>query len=250
MPPGVPMMDVMAGYRDPPSRAERVSTIATVTAIHVALGALALQASGTRPPTPGEPPMHIFDVVPPPPPPPPPVPPPDPEATAPQLAPASPGRRASPSPVVAPVARIELPPRPTIAAAPQPGTGHSPAAGAGAGGTGSGAGGSGSGGGGGSGESGGGIGEDARLLGGGLGRRDYRRLRAFAVPSGRAVLGLLVGPDGRVASCTVRQSSGDGPLDAALCALLQPRMQWAPARDRAGRPLTVGIVYTAVWSRD
>jgi hypothetical protein len=24
----------------------------------------------------------------------------------------------------------------------------------------------------------------------------------------------------------------------------------SPARDRSGRPLTVGIIYTAVWSRD
>ncbi|MDQ3079236.1 MAG: energy transducer TonB [Pseudomonadota bacterium] len=60
----------------------------------------------------------------------------------------------------------------------------------------------------------------------------------------------MIGPDGRVLECSTRQSSGDRTLDSALCQMLQQRMRWAPARDRRGRPLTVGIFYTAVWSRD
>ena len=85
---------------------------------------------------------------------------------------------------------------------------------------------------------------------GGLNRRDYRHLRRFAAPGGRAMLAILIGPDGRVAECSTLQSSGDPALDAALCAILQPRMLWAPARDFGRRPMTVGIIYTAVWSRD
>ena len=69
-------------------------------------------------------------------------------------------------------------------------------------------------------------------------------------PIRRAMLAILIGPDGRVVLCSTRQSSGDPALDAALCAILQPRMRWAPARDRSGKPLTVGILYTAVWSRN
>jgi protein TonB len=85
---------------------------------------------------------------------------------------------------------------------------------------------------------------------GGISRRDYRYLRQYAVPGGRATLAILIGPDGRVLECSTRQSSGDRALDSALCHMLQQRMRWAPARDRSGRPLTVGIIYTAVWSRD
>jgi protein TonB len=234
----------MARYNDPPSRAERVRAIAAVIAVHGALAALVLTGSNIAQSPAGEAPTEIFDVTLPPPPP---LPPPEPkrEAAAPRDA-GSEGKKAAP--IVAPPAR--LPPTNPLPAAPVAGSGNAPTAGAGTLGTGPGAGGSGSGPGGGGTGTGGGIGEDARLLSGGLGRGDYRRLRAFASPSGRAVLALLIGPDGRVSQCSTRQSSGDPSLDASLCQILQPRMRWAPARDRAGRPLTVGIYYTAVWSRD
>ena len=96
----------------------------------------------------------------------------------------------------------------------------------------------------------GGIGSDARLLAGGLTRGDYRTLRDIGAPNGRAVLAILVGPSGRVSECSVRQSSGNSLLDARLCAVLQPRMRWTPARDTSGRALTVGLYYTAIWGRD
>lgn len=241
----------MARYRDRPTRAERAQAIAAVAAVHLALGALALSSS-RHVAAPGEsPPIRVIDIALPEPPPPPPPPPPR-ERRAAEREAGAPGRKAEPTPVVAPAPRIELPPRPIIPAAPVAGAGSAPSAGAALAGSGTGAGGSGSGaGGGGRGSDGGGaIGEQAELLYGGLNRRDYRRLRAFAVPAGRAVLDLRVGPDGRVAQCAIRQSSGAPELDAGLCALLGPRMQWRPARDRAGRPITVGILYTAVWSRD
>jgi protein TonB len=238
----------MARYRDPPTRAERAKAIAAVAIVHLALGALALTGSISRRQAEEMPATQVFDVALPPVPPPPPPPP------APRAAEREAGREgkaATASPVVAPTPKIELPAATPLPAAPVAGSGSAPSAGAGAAGSGPGAGGVGSGpGGGGGGGAGSGIGADAPVLAGGLSRRDYRRLRGFAAPSGSAVLGLLVGPDGRVAQCTVRQSSGVGALDATLCALLQPRMRWSPARDRAGRPLTVGIIYTAVWSRD
>jgi protein TonB len=234
----------MARYNDPPTRAERARAIAAVIAVHGALAALILTGSNFAQRPARQSATEVFDVTLPPPPPPPPEP--KHEAAAPREAGAE-GKKADPAPVVAPPAK--LPRTNLLPAAPVAGSGNAPTGGAGTSGTGPGAGGSGSGpGGGGAGS--GGIGEDAVLLSGGLNRRDYRRLRAFAAPAGRAVLDLLVGPDGRVARCSIRQTSGVAALDAELCAILQPRMSWAPARDRAGRPLSVGIIYTAVWSRD
>lgn len=234
-------------YRDRPTRAERASAIAAVLVVHVALGALALSGSAQRQAASGQPPTQLIDVfIAPPPPPPPPVP----KRTENAREAGAEGRKAEASPIVAPVPRIAVPPVNRLPAAPVAGTGSAPASGAGATGAGPGAGGAGTGPGGGGADAGDGVGEDAHLLSGGLTRRDYRYLRGFASPSGRAVLAILIGPQGRVSQCSIHQSSGNNALDHALCAMLAPRMRWRPARDRAVRPLTVGIYYTAVWSRD
>ena len=235
----------MSGYRDPPSRGDRAKAIAAVVAVHAGLAALILSGSRVMPGTAGQPATQLIDIaIPPPPPPPPPEPKPAPKAEREQGAA---GKKAEPSPIVAPPSPV--PAKTPVPAALVAGSGSASSAGAAASGTGTGAGGSGRGrGGGGSGS--GGIGEDARLISGGLTRRDYRRLRALGASSGQAVIAILVGPDGRVAQCSTRQSSGNPALDAELCAIMQPRMMWAPARDRSGRPLTVGIYYTATWSRD
>ena len=42
-------------------------------------------------------------------------------------------------------------------------------------------------------------------------------------------------------NCRVVQSSGDGVLDAASCAILRRRANFVPAADRDGRP-TIGDV--------
>jgi protein TonB len=234
----------MSGYRDPPSRGDRAKAIAAVVAVHAGLAALVLSGSRVVPGRSNQPATQLIDIAIPPPPPPPPPPKPAPKADREEGAA---GKKAEPAPIVAPPSPV--PAKSPLPAAPVAGSGNAPSAGAAAAGTGTGAGGSGSGRGGG-GSGGGGIGEDARLISGGLTRRDYRRLRALGASTGQAVLAILVGPDGRVAQCSTRQSSGNGALDAELCAIMQPRMVWAPARDRGGRPLTVGIYYTATWSRD
>lgn len=233
----------MARYRDQPTGADRAKAIVAVAAIHLALAALVL--SGSVHPQSGveEPHVQLIDIALPPPPPP--EPPPVQDRLTDREAGVT-GKKAEASPIVAPPPKIELPPRDTLSAAPVAGTGNASIGGASTSGSGPGAGGAGNGTGGG-GQGGNGIGEDARLLTGGLDRRDYRRLNRFAAPSGRAVLAILVGPDGRIAQCSVRRSSGDAGLDQELCAILAPRMRWSPARDRTGRPLTVGIYYTATW---
>lgn len=239
----------MSRFRDPTTRADRATAIAAVAIVHVALGVLALSGSNRRLAHDGQPPTQLIDVVLPPPPPPPP-PPPAPRQEKKRREAGASGKQAEPSPVVAPAPPVVLPAINPLPAAPVAGSGRAAASGAGAAGSGPGAGGAGAGSGGGGRGAGEGIGEDARLLSGGLDRRDYRYLRTYAAPSGRAVLAILIGPRGRVSQCSIRQSSGEPRLDEALCAILMPRMRWAPARDRDGRPITVGIYYTAVWSRD
>ena len=160
------------------------------------------------------------------------------------------GKRAEPTPVVAPKPAIEVPAKPPVTAAPIAGTGSASTAGAASTGTGPGAGGSGTGRGGGGSGGGGGIGTEARLLGGNSARLPSRLLRVFAADRGYGHLILTIADSGRVTGCGVLQSTGDGQVDQALCDLMVRRSRWAPARDRQGRPIEVKVRYTATWSKD
>lgn len=161
---------------------------------------------------------------------------------------------ARPAPVVLPPPATPLPtpnPLPTADDS-APVTGSAPSAGAGTEGTGRGAGAGGQGsGGGGSGGSGAGSGlsSEARLLSGNLTRGDYRRIRSFGSPGGRAVLAIEVGADGRLTRCQPISGSGNPTLDEELCRLLG-RTRWEPARDRSGRPVAVSLRYVATWDRN
>ena len=230
----------MPTYRDSPTPTDRAKAIVFVVAVHVALGALMLSGNPPLPVVNESGRTTLIDVELPPPPPPPP-----PDAGRARAKEGAAGRKAEPSPVVAP--RPKMPAPSPVAAAPVAGAGAAASAGAAKAGSGPGAGGSGSGRGGGG--SGGGIGTEARLISGGLVPRDYRRLPAFNAPSGQARLAIMVGTDGRVTSCRVNDSSGHPELDSSLCAILQPRMRWIPARDTGGTPISVRVFYIATWER-
>jgi protein TonB len=58
---------------------------------------------------------------------------------------------------------------------------------------------------------------------------------------------LAVGPDGRVASCTVTGSSGSAALDLATCRLMKSRARFAPARDSGGNAVADAVTSTIVW---
>lgn len=159
------------------------------------------------------------------------------------------GKKAEPTPVVAPAPRIELPVKPPVAAAPVAGTESATTAGAATSGTGPGAGGSGTGRGGGGNGGDGGIGEEARLLGGNSSRLPSSLLRAFTADRGYGYLLLTVAESGRVTDCSVLQSTGNDQVDAALCSLMVQHSRWSPARDRQGNAITVKVRYTATWSK-
>jgi len=218
---------------------DRARSAAATAAIHLALGAAFLTGLAIKPERRPDDSLKTFDVEQPPPPPP--II--EPRELA-QGAPAPAGEQADPSPIVAPPARLPAPQ--PIAAAPVAGTGFSANAGAAASGSGTGAGDSGAGLGGG----GGGIGTEARLLSGNRSRLPRELLRSFAARRGYAHLNLTVNEGGRVVECAIMQGTGSAAVDDALCQVMIGQSRWIAARDTAGRPITVGVRYTATWSKD
>lgn len=232
---------------------DRAKSLGLVVAVHVALG-LALIA-GLRGPqliraarerlTAIEVPLS--------PPPPPPRPEPAPSQAAPRAPEGKADHVAKPAPVVVPTPPKSLPSPLPVAREAGPVAGTAATAGAGpTADNGNGAGRSGTGeGGGGTGAigEGAGPGSGARWLGGGLSRGDYRAIRAFAVPAGSAAYAIRVDASGRAVGCRPRASSGSAELDAMICDLLVPRLQFEPARDALGRARPDEVTYVANWSR-
>jgi protein TonB len=233
-------------YRARPSRADRFKAIGGVTLVYaVMVGALLLVRNDTSSRAAESSPPVLIDIQEPPPPPP------QTEAGKSKEEEGAAGKKADPTPVVAPEPKIVIPAKPLVVAAPVAGAGASPNAGAATAGTGPGAGGSGTGrGGGGTGGGGAGVGSDARLLGGNSSRLPSRLLRQFAADRGYAYLWLTVAETGRVTDCNVLQGTGNAQLDQALCEMMVRKSRWAAARDPLGRPTTVKIRYTATWYKN
>lgn len=234
-------------YRAAPSRPDKAKAIAGVAIVYAAIVGAALMMPADSPVRIGEQePTDLIEIKPFPEPEPPP---PEEQGKAEEEEGAA-GRKAEPTPIVAPTPRIEVPATPPVAAAPVAGTGSATTAGAATAGTGPGAGGSGTGRGGGGSGGGGGIGSEARLLGGNSARLPSRLLRVFAADRGYGHLWLTVAESGRVTDCSVLQSTGNAQVDQALCNLMIRQSRWAPARDRQGNPIAVRIRYTATWRKD
>lgn len=237
----------MPGYRAEPSRPDKAKAIAGVIIVYAALVGAALMMPSDSPLRVGEnEPTVLIDVKELPEPQPPPA---EEQGKAEEEEGAA-GRKAEPTPVVAPKPAIELPAKPPIAAAPVAGTGSATTAGAATAGTGPGAGGSGTGRGGGGSGGGGGIGSDVRLLGGNSSKLPSSLLRGFAADRGYGHLWLTISESGRVTDCSVLQSTGDARVDQALCDIMVRRSRWAPARDRQGNPISVRVRYTATWTKN
>jgi protein TonB len=236
----------MANYRANPSRPDRAKAIVAVVAVHAAIAALILTSPSTVSMITESDPTVLIDIKPPPPPPPPE---PQPQADRAKEEEGAAGKKAEPTPIVAPKPRIVVPAKPPVVAAPIAGTGASASAGAATAGTGPGSGGSG-GGRGGDGSGGGGIGAEARLLGGNSSRLPSSLLRQFAADRGYGHMWLTISESGRVTDCSVLQTTGDERVDQTLCSLMIRQSRWAPARDRQGNPITVKVRYTATWSKD
>lgn len=231
----------MPGNYYPSDPRDRAKSAAAAVAIHLALGAAIIAGLALQPEHKFDDSLKTFDVTEPPPPPPPIANQPSRPAEG-QPAPA--GKRADPSPIVAPPPTLPTPQ--PIAAAPVAGTGSSSNAGAAASGTGTRAGGSGGGRGGG----GNAIGTEARLLSGNRSRLPRELLRPFMANGGYAHLLLTVAESGRVTACLVMQGTGSAAVDDALCQVMIRQSRWTAARDTTGRPIPVQVRYTATWSKN
>lgn len=237
----------MPGYSPEPTRPDKAKAIAGVALVYAMIVAAALLMPSDSPLNVRDSdPTVLIDVkeIPEPQPPPPEQP-----GKA-ELEEGAAGKKAEPTPVVAPKPAIELPARPPVVSAPVAGTGSAPTAGAAESGTGPGAGGSGAGRGGGGAGGGGGIGTEARLLGGNSAKLPARLLRIFAADGGYGHLLLTVAESGRVTDCSVLQSTGDDAVDQALCNLMVRNSRWEPARDRQGNAIAVKLRYTATWTKN
>lgn len=77
---------------------------------------------------------------------------------------------------------------------------------------------------------------------------DYPASAQAAGAEGTARAQLTIGTDGRVASCNITQSTGNGALDSATCNILRRRAKFVPAKDSNGNA-TIDTVTTPsiVW---
>ena len=235
---------------DQASKSDRIKSAIAVAVFHALLGYAFVVGLGVDVVAQAGETMKLFDVTEPPPPPP--------ERVVPDRRPReAPEGEASPqnlrskaTPVVAPKPEVPLQVPPPIIAAPTPAKGAErstgaapvpgPGTGAGGVGTGTGSGGQGDG-------TGGGLRQRARLIEGELSRRDYPPAARRAGIGGRVVVRIDVGTNGRVAACSIVQSSGNADLDETSCRLIKRRYRYEPARDAAGRPAPDVIREGHVW---
>ena len=233
----------MSSYRGTADAPSRAKAIAAVIAVHAALAAAILTGLNVDMAERVIERLQTIDIRLPPPPPPEPPPPPASDEKKVELEEGAAGKKADPTPVVAPKPRIPV--QSPIPAAPVAGTGSAPTAGAADYGTGTGAGGSGSGRGGGGDYS---KFTPARRISK-IPDREYRRLAATGIRRGSVGVTIKVNTDGSVSNCRVARTSGDSSIDALMCQLTIRYVRFRPALDDRGRPVAQDITFYPNWYR-
>lgn len=76
---------------------------------------------------------------------------------------------------------------------------------------------------------------------------DYPRGAVSAQVSGRVMVRLAIGPDGRAADCRVLNGSGTPALDRRTCEVALRRATYTPALDKNGKPVATWTVVTVAW---
>jgi periplasmic protein TonB len=231
----------MSSYRGTADRPSRAKAFAAALAVNALLAAIILTGLNVRMVSHAVERLATFDVLRPPPP----RPEPPPSQRKPRRAKldeGAAGKKAEPSPVVAPKPRIPVPS--PIRAAPVAGTGVATSSGATTSGTGTGAGGSGAG------RGGGDYSQftPARRISK-IPDREYWRLSGTGLQSGRVGVTVRVDTDGNVSNCRVARSSGDGSIDALMCQLTAHYVRFDPARDPSGRPVAQDVTFFPNWWR-
>ena len=233
----------MSSYRGTADTPSKAKAIVAVVAVHAALGMAILTGLNVDVVERVVERLQTIDIRLPPPPPEPP-PPPAREEKKVELEVGAAGKKADPSPIVAPTPRIPV--QSPLPAAPVAGTGSATTSGAATAGTGTGAGGSGSG------RGGGGI-DYSKFT---PARRvskvpdgEYRRFRAVSgMRYGRVGLTVKVNVDGRPSNCRIIRSSGNPAADSLMCDLTLQFVRFRPALDAEGRPVAQDISWFPDWS--
>jgi protein TonB len=233
----------MSSYRGTADTPSRAKAIAAVIAVHAALGAAILTGLNVDMAERVIERLQTIDIRLPPPPPPEPPPRPAREEKKVELEEGAAGKKAEPTPVVAPKPRIPV--QSPIPAAPVAGTGSATTAGAANYGTGTGAGGSGTGRGGGGDYS---KFTPARRISK-IPDREYRRLAATGIRRGSVGVTIKVNTDGSPSNCRIARTSGDGAIDALMCQLTVRYVRFRPALDDRGRPVPQDITFYPNWYR-
>lgn len=233
--------DARMAYRAA-DKPDRIKALGGVVVVHAGLAAIILSGLTVHTVSRTVERLKTFDIAQPPPPPPPPPPQQvsdrakDEQGTA--------GKKALPTPVVAPQPRIVIPAMPPVAAARVASTGSASTAGAATAGTGTGAGGLGSGLGGG--------GRDfsgftpARMLNK-IPDREYRRISGGRIPRGSATIAFRVDSNGHMSNCRIARSSGDSAVDSIVCEVATRYLRFSPARDPDDRAVAQDMSYTPTW---
>jgi TonB family protein len=76
---------------------------------------------------------------------------------------------------------------------------------------------------------------------------DYPAAAISKSLSGRVRFALLVGEDGKVADCTVIETSGVAVLDGQACALVMQRAKFQPALGTDGKPAKDALIAAIMW---
>ena len=230
----------MAGYRQ--SNPDRAKAAAAALVVHAALGAAFLTGLVTNVARRPQDVMRTFDVA---------LPPPPPPVVEEKVNPAKgvageAGKKAKPTPVVAPKPKVPVPSKSPVVAAPVAGTGSAATAGAALAGTGTGAGGIGNGpGGGGS----GGTGFTPAQKITKIPDSEYRRIRSMSGSArGSVGLSIRVGPDGTPSNCRITRTSGNSSVDSLMCQLTLAWVRFRPARDPQGRAVSQDVSWFPDWS--
>lgn len=233
----------MPGYRQ--NNPDRAKAAAAALVVHILIGAAfltGLMVNVSREPSEALETFDIIEALPPPP---------VVEITERSAAsgdPGTAGRKADPTPIVAPEPEIDVPAVSPVAAAPVAGQGAAPSAGAASTGAGTGAGGRGTGlGGGGAGGSGVGYTPAQRISK--IPDREYRRFVSVSgMRRGNVAITVKVNTDGRPSNCRIARSSGNPAADALMCDLTLRHVRFRPARDPQGRAVAQDITWAPDWA--
>jgi protein TonB len=229
----------------PAANPDRIKALGGVAVVHVGLAAIILSGLSVHQVAQTVERLKTFDIVERPPPPQPP--PPRPASSRAKEEEGAAGKKALPTPVVAPQPKIIVPYKPPVTAARIAATGSAATSGASTAGSGTGAGGSGSGrGGGGNGDF-SGYTPAQRISR--IPNREYRLLvAASGRRSGTVGITLKVNTDGSPSNCRVVRSSGLGSVDSLMCSLALRYVRFRPARDAQGRPVAQDVTWYPDWS--